>query len=83
MFLHVPLFFIVLYAFSSEDKSFVFPPPGLTTRWFAVAWSRPDIWEAITLSLQVAAVSTALVVVRVVPLPSLRPKPEVPRRGRG
>ena len=63
LFLHVPLFFIVLYAFSSEDKSFVFPPPGLTTRWFAVAWSRPDIWEAMTLSLEVAAVSTALALV--------------------
>jgi putative spermidine/putrescine transport system permease protein len=63
LFLHVPLFFIVLYAFSSEDKSFVFPPPGLTTRWFAVAWTRPDIHEAIMLSLQVAAVSTALALV--------------------
>jgi putative spermidine/putrescine transport system permease protein len=63
LFLHIPLFFIVLYAFSSEDKSFVFPPPGLTTRWFAVAWSRPDIWQAITLSLEVAAASTALALV--------------------
>jgi putative spermidine/putrescine transport system permease protein len=59
LFLHVPLGFIVLYAFSAEDKSFVFPPPGLTVRWFAVAWSRPDIWAALVLSLQVAAVSTA------------------------
>jgi len=63
LYLHVPLGFIVLYAFSAEDKSFVFPPPGLTTRWFAVAWARPDIWDALWLSLQVAAVSTAIALV--------------------
>ncbi|HSE95920.1 MAG TPA: ABC transporter permease, partial [Methylomirabilota bacterium] len=38
----------------------VFPPPGLTTNWFAVAWSRPDIREALVLSLQVAAASTLI-----------------------
>jgi putative spermidine/putrescine transport system permease protein len=63
LFLHVPLLFIVLYAFSTEDKSFVFPPPGLTTRWFAVAWGRPDIHAALALSLQVAAISTAVAMV--------------------
>jgi len=63
LYLHVPLGFIVLYAFSAEDKSFVFPPPGLTTRWFAVAWARPDIWDALWLSLQVAAVSTVIALV--------------------
>ena len=50
-FLHVPLALIILYAFSAEDKSYVFPPPALTTRWFGVAWQReelpsePDIGE--------------------------------------
>jgi putative spermidine/putrescine transport system permease protein len=63
LFLHAPLLFIVLYAFSAEDKSFVFPPPGFTTRWFAVAWARPDIHAALLLSLQVAAVSTAIALV--------------------
>lgn len=63
LFLHLPLLFIVLYAFSSEDKSFVFPPPGLTTRWFAVAWSRQDIHDAIALSLRVAAASTVIALV--------------------
>jgi putative spermidine/putrescine transport system permease protein len=59
-FLHVPLAFIILYAFSSEDKSFVFPLPGLTLKWFAVAWGRQDIRAALSLSLQVAAVSTVV-----------------------
>jgi putative spermidine/putrescine transport system permease protein len=58
LFLHVPLFFIVLYAFSIEEKSFVFPLPGLTLRWFAVAWAREDIRAALALSLQVGAIST-------------------------
>ena len=57
-FLHVPLAFIVLYAFSTEDKSFVFPLPGVTLKWFAVAWARDDVRSALSLSLQVAAVST-------------------------
>ena len=62
-FLHVPLALIVLYAFSAEDKSFIFPPPGLTTQWFAVAWQREDVWDAILLSFEVAAWSTAIAIV--------------------
>jgi putative spermidine/putrescine transport system permease protein len=58
LFLHVPLAFIVLYAFSTDAKTFVFPPPGLTTQWFAIAFERQDIRDALTLSLKVAAVST-------------------------
>ncbi len=63
LFLHVPLAIIVLYAFSSEDKSFVFPPPGLTARWFAVAFERSDIRDALLLSLQVAAIATLIAMV--------------------
>ena len=60
-FLHLPLALIVLYAFSAEEKSYVFPPPALTTQWFAVAWNeRPDVWQALKLSFEVAAWSTAI-----------------------
>jgi len=62
-FLHLPLAFILLYAFSAEDKSFEFPPPGLTVRWFGVAWGRPDVWEALSLSIRVAIVSTTLALI--------------------
>ncbi|RZU00854.1 ABC transporter permease [Rivibacter subsaxonicus] len=62
-FLHIPLALIVLYAFSAEDKSYVFPPPALTTQWFAVAFGREDVWRAIGLSLQVAAWSTLIALV--------------------
>jgi putative spermidine/putrescine transport system permease protein len=62
-FLHVPLALIILYAFSAEDKSYIFPPPALTLRWFAVAWEREDVWAAIRLSFEVAVWATALAVV--------------------
>jgi putative spermidine/putrescine transport system permease protein len=63
-FLHLPILLIFLYAFTTEEKSFQFPPPGLTTHWFAVAWSyRPDIWPPLYLSLKVAAIATALALI--------------------
>ena len=60
LFLHIPLAIIVLYAFSIEEKSFVFPIPGFTTKWFAVAFEREDIRAALGLSIRVAAVSTVV-----------------------
>jgi putative spermidine/putrescine transport system permease protein len=63
LFLHVPLFFIVLYAFSTDDKSFVFPLPGLTAKWFAVAFGREDIRRALMLSVQVGLASTVVAMV--------------------
>src|SRR5262249_9426394 len=35
LFLYFPFVVILLYAFSTEDATFTFPPPGLTIRWFA------------------------------------------------
>ncbi len=64
LFLHLPLALIVLYAFTTEEKSFQFPPPDYTTKWFGVAWSeRPDIWPPLFLSLKVAAIATALAII--------------------
>lgn len=64
LFLHLPLLLILLYAFTTEEKSFAFPPPGYTTKWFAVAWSeRPDIWPPFYLSLKVAAIATAMALI--------------------
>jgi putative spermidine/putrescine transport system permease protein len=63
LFLHVPFGIILLYCFTTEDASFVFPPPGLTLDWFRVAWQRPDIWRALGLSLRVAATATGLALV--------------------
>ncbi len=63
LFLHLPLLLIFLYAFTTEEKSYQFPPPDLTVKWFAVAWGRQDIWDAIGLSLKVAAISTGLALI--------------------
>jgi putative spermidine/putrescine transport system permease protein len=57
-FLHVPALIILLYAFTTDDRTYVFPPPGLTFQWFGVAMGRTDMWSALTLSLRVAAIST-------------------------
>jgi putative spermidine/putrescine transport system permease protein len=58
LFLHLPVLIIILYAFTTDETTYSFPPPGLTTRWFAVAWGRADLWEALILSLRVAGVAT-------------------------
>ena len=44
VFLHAPVWVIVLYAFTTEDRTYQFPPPGLTLHWFEVAFARSDIW---------------------------------------
>jgi putative spermidine/putrescine transport system permease protein len=63
LFLHIPLALIILYAFTTEDRTYEFPPPGLTLNWFAVAFGRTDIWAAIGLSVRVAAVATFLAMI--------------------
>lgn len=63
LFLHLPILLIFLYAFTTEEKSFAFPPPGLTTQWFGVAWNRADIWPPLWLSLKVAAISSGLAII--------------------
>ncbi|MCX5496316.1 ABC transporter permease [Kaistia dalseonensis] len=63
LFLHLPLAFIFLYAFTTEEKSYQFPPPGFTLQWFGVAWNRPDIWAALGLSVRVAAMATGIALI--------------------
>jgi putative spermidine/putrescine transport system permease protein len=60
LFLHIPLLLIGLYAFTTEETAYTFPPPGLTTRWFAEAFQRADLWSALTLSLKVATITTLI-----------------------
>ncbi|MDO8884749.1 MAG: ABC transporter permease [Pseudotabrizicola sp.] len=63
LFLHLPILLIFLYAFTTDERTYQFPPPGLTTQWFAVAWNRADIWPPLYLSLKVAVISTAMALV--------------------
>ncbi len=60
LFLHFPLAIIALYAFTTDETTYSFPLPGVTARWFAVAWQRADLWEALGLSLRVASIATLL-----------------------
>lgn len=59
LFLYLPILIIFLYAFTTDEKTFSFPLPGLTTKWFGVALGRADLWSALTLSLQIAFIATA------------------------
>ncbi len=63
LFLHVPVWIIFLYAFTTDETTFSFPPPGLTTRWFGEAFARGDMWRALQLSLEVAALATLMALV--------------------
>ncbi|MBK8160750.1 MAG: ABC transporter permease [Rhodospirillaceae bacterium] len=63
LYLNLPILFIVLYGFTTDDASYSFPPPGLTTQWFAVTWARADFWDAFWLSVQVAFLSMLIAMV--------------------
>jgi putative spermidine/putrescine transport system permease protein len=63
LFLHLPFLIILLYAFTTDEAAYTFPPPGLTTQWFGVAWGRADFWRALALSLRVASISTVTAMV--------------------
>lgn len=63
LFLHLPLLLIFLYAFTTEEKTYAFPPPGLTLKWFGVVWERQDIWNAVWLSVRIALIATLLALI--------------------
>jgi len=63
LFLHLPVVIILLYAFTTDEATFSFPPPGLTARWFGVAFGRGDFWEALSLSLRVALFATLVALI--------------------
>ena len=62
-FLHLPIVLIFVYAFTTEDKTYQWPPPGFTLKWLSITWNRPDVWEALTLSLKVASISTCIALI--------------------
>lgn len=63
LFLHFPVVIIVLYSLTTEQSTFQFPPPGLTTDWYNRAFEREDLWDALELSLKVASVATTMAIV--------------------
>jgi putative spermidine/putrescine transport system permease protein len=63
LFLHFPMWIVVLYTLTPEEQTFTFPLPGITFKWFGAAMQRDDMWAALFLSLQVAAVATVIALV--------------------
>ena len=63
LFLYLPLLIIFIYSFTTDEAAYTFPLPGFTTKWFGEAFQRQDLWRALTLSLQVATVSTLVALV--------------------
>lgn len=63
LFLHIPIWIIFLYAFTTDEAAYTFPLPGFTLRWIGVALQRTDFWQALWLSVRVAALATAAALV--------------------
>ncbi|NOH03459.1 MAG: ABC transporter permease [Chloroflexi bacterium] len=63
LFLHVPIAIIFLYTLTPDETTYTFPLPGITFQWFGVALQRADLWRALTLSLQIAAIATLVALV--------------------
>ena len=66
LFLNLPILFIVLYGFTTDEQSYSFPPPGLTTKWFGVTFGRADFWHALWLSVSVAFIAMVGLSIRAV-----------------
>ena len=64
LFLHLPLLLIFVYAFTTEEKSYQWPPPGPDARNGSPSpGTGRTSGQALTLSVQVAAISTAIALV--------------------
>ncbi|MDW8267545.1 MAG: ABC transporter permease, partial [Anaerolineae bacterium] len=63
LFLNLPVWIIAVYAFTTDEAAYTFPLPGVTTRWFAVAWERVDMWQALWLSVRVALMATLIAMI--------------------
>jgi putative spermidine/putrescine transport system permease protein len=62
LFLWLPLALIMVYAFNTSNVQ-SWPITSFTTKWFHVAWSSPDVRNALWLSVRVALVATGTALV--------------------
>ena len=63
LFLHIPLWLIFLYAFTTDESAYTFPPPGLTLKWIPQALATPAMQDALFLSVRVAVLGTLIALV--------------------
>ena len=59
LFLHIPMWLIFLYAFTTDESAYTFPPPGLTFKWIPQALANTAMQDALFLTLRVALLATA------------------------
>ncbi|HUM27898.1 MAG TPA: ABC transporter permease [Anaerolineales bacterium] len=58
LFLHIPMWLIFLYSFTTDTAAYTFPPPGLTLKWIPQALSNPEMQQALSLSIRVGSLAT-------------------------
>ena len=63
LFLNIPLMLIFLYAFTTDEAGYSFPPPGLTLKLIPRALENPDLQSALFLTLKVATLATVLALI--------------------
>ncbi len=61
-FVYVPLLVVLLNSFNAS-RTFAWPPPGLTTRWWRTAFDNEGVRQALVTSVQVALLATAIALV--------------------
>ncbi|MEU8251537.1 ABC transporter permease [Nonomuraea sp. NPDC048916] len=57
--IYVPLLIVLLNSFNS-DRTFAWPPTGLTTRWWEAAWNSSGVRDALWTSVQAGLGATAI-----------------------
>jgi putative spermidine/putrescine transport system permease protein len=62
LFLFIPIVLILVYAFNSSNIQ-SWPIPGLSTKWFGVAWNDIEIRSALELSMKAGLTATGLALV--------------------
>ena len=63
LFLHIPLWLIFLYAFTTDVSAYTFPPPGLTLKWIPQALANTAMQDALLLSIRVALLATVVALI--------------------
>jgi putative spermidine/putrescine transport system permease protein len=59
LFLFVPIATVIFYAFNKSNVQ-SWPIPGLSTKWFSVAWHDSQVRSALWLSVQAGLIATAI-----------------------
>src|SRR3954451_8816933 len=56
---YVPLLLVMVNSFN-VDRTFTWPPPGLTLHWWGAAWHSSGARHALLVSIEVALLATAI-----------------------